>query len=98
MIEKWPTSSELTKAFLITLNEMGGTGNVKDLDELTIKRINLSPELIAIKRSGTRGEIQYRLAWIRTKAKQNGLASREVDKNWKITEKGKDYLSINKAE
>jgi len=67
-------------------------------DQVTIKRINLSPELIAVKRSGTRGEIQYRLAWIRTKAKQNGLVSREVDKNWKITEKGKDFLSSNKIE
>ena len=98
MSEKWPTSSELTKAFLLALKEIGGTGNVTDLDEITIKRINLSPELIAIKRSGTRGEINYRLAWIRTKAKQNGLVSRSVDKNWKITEKGKDFLSSNKFE
>ena len=29
---------------------------------------------------------------------QNGLVSREVDKNWKITEKGKDFLSSNKIE
>lgn len=96
MTEKWPTSAELTKAFLLALSEIGGTGNVTDLDKLTIESIKLSPELIAIKRSGTRGEIQYRLAWIRTKAKQNGLVIREVGKNWKITEKGMEYLSLNK--
>lgn len=95
MNEKWPTSSELTKAFLFSLNELGGIGSVADLDTITIKRINLSPELIAIKRLGTRGEIQYRLAWVRTKAKQNGLVTREVDKNWKLTEKGRDFLSKN---
>jgi len=93
MTEKWPTSSELTKAFLKVLSSLGGSANVAELDLGVIKEIKLSQELLEIKRSGTRGEIQYRLAWVRTKAKQNGLATREADRTWKITEKGQGLLT-----
>jgi len=88
MTEKWPTSSELTEAFLNVLSRLGGSANVSELDLGVIKEIKLSPTLSEIKRSGNRGEIQYRLAWVRTKAKQNGLVTREADRNWKITDKG----------
>lgn len=89
MIEKWPTSTELTQAVLNALSRLGGSANVSELDQTVIKDIELSQTLLEIKRSGNRGEIQYRLAWIRTKAKQNGLVTKEANRNWKLTEKGK---------
>ncbi len=92
MSGKWPTSADLTSTFLKVLSEMGGIGNVAELDQAVIKKLNLSPELIAIKRSGNRGEIQYRLAWVRTKAKRNGLVTKEVKRNWKITEEGQAVI------
>lgn len=88
MTEKWPTSTELTEVFLIVLSRLGGHASVSALDQGVIEEIKLSPTLLAMKRSGNRGEIQYRLAWIRTKAKQNGLVTKESDRNWRITEKG----------
>jgi hypothetical protein len=94
MSEKWPTSAELTKAFLKVLSGLGGTGNVAELDLGVIQEIKLSQELSEVKRSGTRGEIQYRLAWVRTKAKQNELVTREADRTWKITEKGQALLNV----
>ena len=68
---------------------MGGTGTVADLDSAVINNLSLSTEQLAVKRSGNRGEIQYRLAWIRTKAKQKGLVTKEANRVWKITEKGR---------
>lgn len=88
MSDKWPTSSTLTQVFLKVLMELGGSGSVSELDQKVISRLNLSPELLSIKRSGNRGEIQYRLAWVRTKAKQNGLVTKEKNRIWKISEKG----------
>lgn len=88
MVEKWPTSKDLTEAVLITLSRLGGSANVSELDQAVIEEIKLSKTLLEIKRSGNRGEIQYRLAWIRTKARQNGLVTKEANRIWKITEKG----------
>jgi restriction system protein len=88
MTEKWPTSAELTKAFIIVLSRLGRPASVSELDQAVIEEIKLSSTLLEMKRSGNRSEIQYRLAWIRTKAKQNGLVTKEANRNWKITDKG----------
>ena len=93
MIEKWPTSSALTEAVLIVLSRLGGSASVADLDRAVIEDIKLSPTQLEVKRSGNRGEIQYRLAWVRTKAKQNGLVTKEANRNWKITDKGQALLN-----
>jgi restriction system protein len=88
MTEKWPTSTELTAALLIALSRRGGSASVAELDQAVIEDVKISPTLLEIKRSGNRGEIQYRLAWIRTKAKQNGFVTKEANRIWKITDKG----------
>jgi len=92
MNEKWPTSSELTEALLRVLSRLGGSANVSELDNAVILEIKLSASLLEIKRSGNRGEIQYRLAWVRTKAKQNGLVTKEANRYWKLTDKGRGLL------
>jgi hypothetical protein len=92
MNEKWPTSTALTEAVLIVLSRLGGSASVAELDQAVIEDIKLSPTLLEVKRAGNRGEIQYRLAWVRTKAKQNGLVSKEANRNWKITEKGQAQI------
>jgi restriction system protein len=92
MNEKWPTSSELTEALLKVLSRLGGSANVSELDNAVILDIKLSASLLEIKRSGNRGEIQYRLAWVRTRARQNGLITKEADRIWKLTDKGRDLV------
>jgi len=85
----WPTSLELTKATLEVLINLGGSCAVNDLDREVTLILNLSDELKDKMRSVNRSEIQYRLAWTRTKAKQNGLLQRESPRFWSITEKGR---------
>jgi len=93
MNESWPSSSELTQVVLKVLSQSGGSLNVTELDHEVIKRVTLSESQLQMKRSGNRTEIQYRLAWIRTKAKQNGLLTRKGNRVWAITEKGSEQIN-----
>lgn len=93
MDEAWPASSELTVALLRVLSRLGGAANVAELDREIIKEVKLSDSQLQVKRSGNRTEIQYRLAWIRTKAKQNGLVVKEENRVWRLTEKGLELIN-----
>ena len=86
----WPTPLELTQATLEVLIKIGGPCEVSLLDREVTTMLNLSDELKGKMRSTSRSEIQYRLAWTRTKARQNGLIQRESPRLWSITEKGRE--------
>ena len=95
MSKSWPNSQQLTEALLKMLVKLGGVGNVAELDREVIKVIDLDEELKEVKHSGNRSEIQYRLAWVRTKARQNGLVTKRENKIWAITEKGLEIVNKN---
>ena len=86
----WPSSSELTKAILQVLVKLGGSATVEQIDKGVTDLFDLSEDLKNKMRSESRSEIQYRLAWVRTKAKQKGLITRESPKFWKITSEGRE--------
>jgi len=86
----WPSSSELTKTMLQVLVKSGGSANVEQIDKGVTDLLDLSEDLKSKMRSESRSEIQYRLAWVRTKAKQKGLITRESPKFWKITSEGRE--------
>lgn len=92
MDKVWPTSKELTDALLNVLERLGGTGSVEVLDFEISKVLKLTETQIQIIHSGKRTEFQYRLAWIRTKAKQNGLVQKESNRVWSLTEKGRAII------
>jgi restriction system protein len=87
MRSKWPTSSELTQEVISVLAKFGGSASVEQIDKEVEASLNLSDELIKTMRSENRSELQYRLAWVRTKAKQKGLVTRISPGVWKITHK-----------
>ena len=87
----WPNTRILTQSLLNSLVNMGGSATAPELDKAVIKAIGLSDDLVSLKRSGNRGEINYRLAWVRTKAKQNGLITKGENRLWSITDKGRDF-------
>jgi restriction system protein len=90
MRTSWPSSTELTKAVLGVLVKLGGSGTVEQLDKEVTGLFDLSDDLKSKMRSNNRSEIQYRLAWVRTRAKQKGLITRESPKFWKITNEGRE--------
>lgn len=83
-----PKSQELIRPLLLALAEGEVTSN-DQLRELIGMQLGLTQEQLTLMHSGTRSEFEYRLAWARTKAKNQGLIFSPERKKWKITESGK---------
>ncbi len=84
MTLKLPTNEKLTQALLSALKNLGGEAMVPELDKEVISILEIPAEVAQIIRSGNRTELQYRLAWVRTKAKKNGLITNPSSKKWKL--------------
>ena len=84
MTISFPSSKNLTNCLVEILNESDVALTSSDIDERIIKKLNLNTDVVSKIRQGNRTELKYRLAWCRTKAKQNGLIERTSDNKWKI--------------
>jgi len=84
MNSKMPTSVELSASLLKILGEHPTGLPVAEIDQAVIQDLGISTELASQIRSGNRTEIKYRLAWCRTKAKQQGLVERLASNTWKL--------------
>ncbi len=87
MTVKFPDSKSLEVAVLNAIKELGGAAKTNEIDSFVIKALELTQDQISQIRSGNRTEIQYRLAWIRTKAKNRGLIEKTPKNHWKLVEK-----------
>ena len=90
----WPASKILEQKLLKILTEHSNPLTAKEIDEILIPQLNLSNEYLLKMRSPNRSEIRYRLAWIRTKAKQKGLIEKSNNLEWKVTSKGKNLGNL----
>jgi restriction system protein len=88
MTAMFPDSHTLETSVLKAIKAFGGSARTEEIDKFVSKDLKLSPEQLAQIRSGNRTEIQYRLAWVRTKAKSRGLIEKTANRTWKLTEKG----------
>ena len=79
-----PTSIELNTSLLKILAQYPSGLTVREIDQAVIQDLEISSELANQIRSGNRTEIKYRLAWCRTKAKQQGLVERKPPNTWKL--------------
>ncbi len=86
-----PKSQELIEPLLRVLNSQGLLSNSEIRDEVG-RLLELSEELKGIIHSGSRSELEYRLAWARTNAKSKGLIQSPKREHWQITELGKTRL------
>lgn len=84
MTSKMPTSIELNTSLLKILAQYPSGLTVREIDQAVIQDLGISSELAKQIRSGNRTEIQYRLAWCRTKAKKQGLVERMSPNTWKL--------------
>jgi len=80
-----PTSAELERAVLEALASKGGTATNSEIYNWVISKISQSQ--LEIMRSGNRTEIEYRLAWARTRASKKGLIHRNGPSSWALTTK-----------
>ena len=84
MTSKLPTSIELNTSLLKILAQYPSGLTVREIDQAVIQDLEISSELANQIRSGNRTEIQYRMAWCRTKAKKQGLVERMSPNTWKL--------------
>jgi restriction system protein len=81
---KLPKNSDLRNALLLVLHEDEFVSS-KQINERIIQNLNLSEEQINLLHNSSkssRTELAYRLAWIRTALKKEGLISRHEDGKW----------------
>ena len=79
-----PTSIELNTSLLKILAQYTSGLTVREIDQAVIQDLEISSELANQIRSGNRTEIQYRMAWCRTKAKKAKLIDRTGPGLWKL--------------
>ena len=90
----WPSSKVLEQKLLEILIEQQSSLTAKQIDEILIPKLDLSNELLLKMRSPNRSEIRYRLAWVRTKARQKGLIEKSVNLGWKVTSRGEKSIQL----
>ena len=83
-----PKSQELIKPLLRVLNSRGVLSNAEIRQDIE-RLLELSDEARNLIHSGSRSELEYRLAWARTNAKSKGLIESPKREHWQITELGK---------
>jgi restriction endonuclease Mrr len=84
MTISFPSSKNLTNCLVEILKESDVALTSSDIDERIIKKLDLNKDVVSKIRQGNRTELKYRLAWCRTKAKQNGLIERTTNNKWQI--------------
>ena len=90
-MDELPKIAELIVPILATLNENGPLNHQK-IESKIVADLEIPNNLRRLLRSGNRTELNYRLSWARTKAKNLGYVTREDSGLWKITEAGQSYL------
>jgi restriction system protein len=79
-----PTSDKLEKAVLEAITDLGGKANNREILNWTVRSLAISDEQLGIMRSGNRSEVEYRLAWARTRASKKGLIHRSGPSQWSL--------------
>lgn len=78
------------------LRDLGGSGSVEEINEQVVALRGLTEEQQAIPHSpGNRTEVEYRLAWARTLAKNIGLVENSSRGVWVLTDDGR---AVDEAE
>lgn len=86
-MERLPKSGELVTPLLVSLRNGDELSNSEIRDRIQIQ-LAINPNLSTIMRTGGRSELEYRLAWARTKAKNQGFIYSPSRERWKITDLG----------
>jgi len=79
-----PSSEELQEAVIASLKAHDGKATNAEIFAWTIKNLGLSQAQLSVMRAGNRSEIEYRLAWARTRASKKGLIYRISPSNWSL--------------
>ena len=81
---KLPSFNTLQEALLLMFKTFPGKSFTNlEIEKFVVHELGISEEAQMIPREKSRTELQYRLAWARTKAKGAGLIVRDGARTWK---------------
>jgi restriction endonuclease Mrr len=80
----FPNSKSLEESLLRCLSKSDVPLSNNDIEQLVIDDLKLDSNIVSLIRSGSRTELQYRLAWARTKLKSKGLIVKVESQKWSV--------------
>ena len=83
-MEALPKYTDLIDHLLKVLKEAGRPLTNEEIELAIIKNLDIPSSLARLIHSGNRTELQYRLAWARTKAKNSGMIISPKRETWTI--------------
>ena len=81
-MDQLPRYQDLIPSMLRVISEAGGPVSNSEIERGVIRELGIPQHLTEVIHSGKRTELQYRLAWARTKAKSDGLISNPSREKW----------------
>jgi len=93
-----PKYDDLMNPIIQALKELGGRGNVKEIEKKVAEIINLSNEDLKEIHEGRRTKLSYRSAWSRNYLKRFGLIENIERGVWILTQAGKEIDFVDKDE
>lgn len=89
---------DLFNPVLEAIKQLGGSATIAELDEEVIKNLNLTDEQIALPHNERMTELEYRLAWTRTRLKAFGLLDNSQRGVWTLTLRGRETEAVDSHE
>jgi restriction system protein len=94
-----PSARALIIPTLKALHLKDGTGSISEIHDEVVAILQLHEEIVDAPREGTgMSELNYRLAWARTKLKQLGLITNSARGTWSLTDFRVDFDSLSISE
>ena len=94
-----PTQTELVEPTFTALVELGGSATNDEIRDKVIELLNLSDEIVDEPHKGKASqttELEYQLAWARTRLKDYGAITNSTRGIWMITTEFSDKTSVSK--
>ena len=83
-MEQLPKYQDLISPMTRVLTDAGKPLSNSEIEAGVIAELNIPSNLSSVIHSGNRTELQYRLAWARTKAKSSGLILSPARETWRV--------------
>ena len=95
-----PTYDRMMNPLLEALHQLGGSGNINEINEKTIELLNLPEEIINEPHgdNSSTSEVEYRLAWTRTYLKKYGLLDNSSRGVWALTKTSNKPITVDPSE
>jgi hypothetical protein len=87
MSSPFPDQKTLEASLIRALKSNNGTATNSEISHFVAKDLALSEAQISQIRQGARTEFEYRLAWVRSRAKASGMIERVASGTWRLVGK-----------